>query len=106
MPLSGEPSESVLKALIFAKASSMSCGSKKGRAKRFEHRRDVIKQVQQMLARLGYTSGPINGRLDAKTREAIRKFEADRNLKAAGRLTPRVLLEMVIVSGHPLAANG
>jgi peptidoglycan hydrolase-like protein with peptidoglycan-binding domain len=53
-----------------------------------------------------YRSGPADGRFDAETREAIRKFESDRRLQAAGRLTERVLLELVIVTGRPLDANG
>ena len=41
-----------------------------------------------------------------RTREAIRKFESDRHLQAEGRLTERVLLEMVIVTGRPFDADG
>lgn len=104
MPISGEASEQVLKALIFEKASGV---AKKAKASsdHFERRRDVVEQVQQMLAQLGYTSGPVDGHLDDKTREAIRKFETDRNLKPTGKLTERVLLEMVIVVGHPLVTS-
>ena len=101
MPLAGEATEALLKTLIFAKAAGK---TRIGAVDRFEHRRDIIEQVQQMLAQLGYTSGPADGRLDARMREAIRKFEADRHLKPSGRLTERVLLEMVIVAGRPFAA--
>jgi peptidoglycan hydrolase-like protein with peptidoglycan-binding domain len=105
LPISGDASEQVLKALIFEKASGITRKAKAGSADRFERRRDVIEQVQQMLAQLGYTSGPIDGQLDDKTRDAIRKFETDRNLKPTGHLTERVLLEMVIVIGHPLVTS-
>jgi peptidoglycan hydrolase-like protein with peptidoglycan-binding domain len=103
MPLTGEASETVLKSLIFGRASGK---SGPGPAGRFERRRELVAEVQDALARLGYAFGPIDGRLDAETREAIRKFEADRRLDAQGRLTERVLLEMVIVTGRPLNASG
>ncbi len=99
MPLTGEASEAVLKALIFARAAGNTAGP--GAAKRFERRKELIKQVQQMLAQYGYTSGPVNGELDASTRDAIKRFESDRHLEAAGHLSERVLLEMVIVAGRP-----
>ncbi|NJM35256.1 MAG: hypothetical protein HC850_11700 [Rhodomicrobium sp.] len=103
MPLAGEASEAVLKSLIFGRAAGK---TGPGPAARFERRRDLVAEVQDALARLGYVSGAIDGRLDEKTREAIRKFEIDRQLDAEGRLTERVLLEMVIVTGRPLNANG
>ena len=65
-----------------------------------------IKEVQDLLAKLGYTSGPINGRLDNWTRDAIRKFEADRRLNTDGRLGERVLLEMINENGEPLLSKG
>lgn len=102
LPLTGDATDGVLKALIFAKAMGK---AKIGAPDRFEHRREVIEQVQQMLAQLGYTAGPVDGRLDPRLREAIRKFEADRHLKPTGRLNERVLLEMVIVTGKPFAAS-
>ena len=62
--------------------------------------------MQENLAQLGYAPGPTDGRLDPQTRDAIRRFEADHNLGAQGSLNERVLLEMVIVAGRPLNANG
>jgi peptidoglycan hydrolase-like protein with peptidoglycan-binding domain len=103
MPLTGEATEDVLKALIFAKAAGR---TRIGASDRFEHRREIVEQVQHMLAQLGYTAGPVDGRLDARMREAIRRFETDRRLKPTGRLSERVLLEMVIVSGKPFTAAG
>ncbi len=102
MPLTGEATEDILKSLIFATAGP----DEEGLApERFERRGELVAQVQDMLARMGYGGGPADGKLDTRTREAIRKFENDRDLDARGRLTPRVLLEMVIVTGRPFNAN-
>lgn len=103
MPLTGEASEAILKSLIFGRVEGKTAP---GSSARFEERRALIAKVQEMLAAMGYASGPADGRLDAKTRDAIRRFESDRNLTAQGRLTERVLLEMVIVAGRPINANG
>lgn len=107
MPLTGEASDQVLKTLIFAKASGTPSKAKGAFAGRFEQRGDVVGSAQQMLAQFGYISGPADGQFDIRTRDAIRKFEEERGMKQpSGRLTERVLLEMVIVSGRPLATNG
>jgi peptidoglycan hydrolase-like protein with peptidoglycan-binding domain len=103
MPLTGEASETVLKSLIFGRAAGK---GGPGPVERFERRRRLVTEVQEALAAMHYRSGPADGRFDAETREAIRKFESDRRLQAAGRLTERVLLELVIVTGRPLDANG
>lgn len=102
LPMSGDVSEAILKSLLFAGGGRGDAGS----PERFESRRRLVAEVQEMLSGLGYGGGPADGRLDDGTREAIRKFETDRNLAEGGRLTARVLLEMVIVSGRPFARNG
>ena len=103
MPLTGEASETVLKSLIFGRAAGK---GGPGPAERFERRRWLVTAVQEALTALRYRTGPADGRLNAETREAIRKFESDHRLQAGGRLTERVLLELVIVTGQPLDANG
>jgi peptidoglycan hydrolase-like protein with peptidoglycan-binding domain len=103
VPMTGEPADSVLAALFFLEASGR---TRIGSSERFEQDRRLVEQVEDFLAKLGYGSGPIDGQLDGKTREAIRRFEADRQLKADGRLTERILLEMTIENGKPLLAGG
>jgi peptidoglycan hydrolase-like protein with peptidoglycan-binding domain len=102
-PLSGEPSESVLSALYFFEASGRTTLAT---SDALERDQKLVKEVQDVLAGLGYTSGPIDGHLDGKTREALKRFEADRRLKGEGRLTERVILEMVIEQGKPLLSKG
>lgn len=99
LPLKGEPSEAVLKSLIFGAAAGKS-GLGPGPADRFERRRDLVIQVQDMLAQMGYLTGPSDGQFDSETRDAIRKFENDRELSGNGRLTARVLLELIIANGR------
>lgn len=103
LPLSGEPADVVLSALYFLEASGR---TRLPSSDRFERDARLVKDVQDLLAKLGYTSGPINGQFDAWTRDAIRKFETDRRLGADGRLTERILLEMVIEKGEPLLSKG
>ncbi len=101
MPLRGEPTEAILKSLIFG---AVNANAAPGPPVRFERHSALIAEVQNALAAMGYSSGPIDGRLDERTREAIRKFESDRGLDARGRVTARLLLEMVIMTGRPLGA--
>ena len=103
MPLTGEPTEAILKSLLFSVGEGV--GVERAE-ERFERRRELVAEVQSMLAKMGYGAPEGHGRLDATTRQAIEKFESDRNLTASGRLTPRVLLEMVIVTGRPFSSTG
>ncbi len=46
-----------------------------------------VRFVQMRLEQLGYSPGPVDGVIGAKTREAIRKFEGDRHLPVTGDLS-------------------
>jgi peptidoglycan hydrolase-like protein with peptidoglycan-binding domain len=51
--------------------------------------RKFVKSVQEMLAKAGYMNdNEADGRLGAKTREALKRFQKDNGLKDDGRLTP------------------
>lgn len=103
LPLTGEPSEDILKALVFLEASGR---NSLGTAERFERDGNLVKAVQALLAKMGDGQITIDGRLDAATRGAIRRFEARKQIKPEGRLTERILLEMVIENGEPLMSKG
>lgn len=50
--------------------------------------RKFVKSVQEMLAKAGYmTAAEADGRLGAKTRDALKRFQKDNGLKDDGRLT-------------------
>ncbi len=51
--------------------------------------RQFVQTVQEMLAKTGYMApSEADGRLGAKTRDAIRRFQRDSGVKEDGRLTP------------------
>ncbi|HUE46442.1 MAG TPA: peptidoglycan-binding domain-containing protein [Aestuariivirgaceae bacterium] len=56
-----------------------------------------ILTVQEGLARLGYSPGPLDGVLGAQTRDAIRRFEQDRNLTETGAITEELVREVTRV---------
>jgi len=56
-----------------------------------------VRAVQEALARLGYSPGPPDGVLGARTREAIAKFEQDRNLTQTGTVTDALAQEVARV---------
>ena len=56
-----------------------------------------VRTVQEGLARLGYSPGPVDGVLGAQTREAIRRFEQDRNLTPTGTITEALVREVTRV---------
>jgi len=56
-----------------------------------------VRTVQEGLARLGYSPGPLDGVLGAQTRDAIRRFEQDRNLAPTGTITEELVREVTRV---------
>ncbi|MBY0565663.1 MAG: lytic murein transglycosylase [Hyphomonadaceae bacterium] len=50
-----------------------------------------IRELQRLLNRLGYNAGVADGRIGARTRNAIRAFERAQGLEAQGRATDVVL---------------
>jgi len=50
---------------------------------------DQVRAAQQALARLNYYRGPVNGRIDDNTRNALFQFQVDRGLRGTGNLDGR-----------------
>jgi peptidoglycan hydrolase-like protein with peptidoglycan-binding domain len=67
---------------------------------------DMVKQVQQILADLGYAPGPIDGTLGDETERAVGAFQRDRKIAQNGRITPELLREIKRVTGRDLSATG
>jgi peptidoglycan hydrolase-like protein with peptidoglycan-binding domain len=66
---------------------------------------EIIKGVQQILNQLGYTPGPVDGVLGAGTEQAIRSFERERNMQVTGRISGKLLKEMMRVTGFKTQAS-
>jgi peptidoglycan hydrolase-like protein with peptidoglycan-binding domain len=54
--------------------------------------------VERTLARLDFAPGPVDGRIDAATEEAIRRFQKMAGLSVDGRATQALLAELKAVA--------
>lgn len=43
-------------------------------------------QIQRALKNAGYYTGPVDGKIGAKTQDAVRRFQKDRGLKVDGKV--------------------
>lgn len=50
-----------------------------------------VAEAQQLLARLGYDPGPVDGLYGKRTANAIMAFQRDKGVNADGKLTPQML---------------
>lgn len=92
LPLTAEPSEAILKAILFGVPSSAAMRQQKPPEPQPEARR-IIQSVQQSLQVLGYPVAS-DGRLGEETVRAIRKFETDQGLPASGRISGPLLVRL------------
>lgn len=56
--------------------------AKKAVVKKAAVKKNTIKKVQRRLNKIGYRCGKINGIMNAKTKNALRKFKKTKGLKA------------------------
>ena len=59
-----------------------------------------VKAVQQVLANLGYSPGPVDGAMGDATSRAISAFQHDRKIPETGRITSELLDELELVTGR------
>jgi len=102
MALTGRPSESLLKQILF---SSFQAAPRGGRTARLEADRALIVRVQRVLSRLGFGNLKETGQVDRSTRRGLREFAAFRDLPRDGRVSSRLLLELADVTAQPLAGG-
>lgn len=100
LPLTGEPSEGLLQKIIFGDSFVGSNRLHKLPARAKRQKEQVIRTVQQSLARLGYLHGPTDGALGEMTRRAIKEFEMDRGLAVSGRISGRLIAELAKEAGR------
>jgi peptidoglycan hydrolase-like protein with peptidoglycan-binding domain len=96
LPLSGQPSDRLLKAIILGEGGKAK--AKGGEVKSAEAQ-DVVRSVQRSLAKLGYKPGAANGRLTPDTLRAIRAFEGDQALPETGRISGPLIARLLRLSG-------
>ena len=96
LPLSGQPSDRLLKAIILGEGGK---AKGKGGEVKTSEAQDVVRSVQRSLAKLGYKPGAANGRLTPDTLRAIRAFEGDQALPETGRISGPLIARLLRLSG-------
>ena len=90
----------LLKQIVFGESASSSAGS--GKQTIPGDTIALVKAVQQILAKMGYDPGPVDGIVGASTRRAIQNFEQEQKMPAKGRISGRLLKALVRVTGTKL----
>lgn len=96
LPLTGQPSEHLLKTILFGVPAGAAKGS--GREP-LPAAQEVIRSVQDSLASLGYPV-TIDGRMGEETARNIRAFESQHGLTPSGRVSGALLLKLREVTVH------
>lgn len=90
LPLTGEPSEALLKSILFGLPATGGTPSVPPSAPATE----IIRTVQQSLATLGYGVRSVDGLLGEETTRAIRRFEQKQGLPQTGRISGPLLVKL------------
>jgi len=65
---------------------------------------ETVRAAQERLSEGGYYIGPANGRMNAATANAIRKYQAAENIRVSGKLDEETLSQMNIAAGSTIGA--
>lgn len=95
LPLSAEPDELTLKAILLGGAA----GTSPARPGRTAGAEAVVKTVQQTLSGLGYNIGKVDGRIGEDTQRAIREFETDHQMPESGRISGTLIARLAKSAG-------
>jgi peptidoglycan hydrolase-like protein with peptidoglycan-binding domain len=114
LAITGSPSDDLLRRILLGEAavpaastgSVATNGSPRAKPNSTATSDSTVKQVQQILADLGYAPGPIDGTLGDETERAVSAFQRDRKIAQNGRITPELLREIKRVTGRDLSATG
>lgn len=98
LPLSGAPSENLLKRLLF----DLDRAPRGAFADRAETDQRLVLAIQKSLLQLGFFSGTLTGRMDEWTQSAISAYERHRKLPVTSRLDEATLLDLIAYSGAPI----
>ena len=114
LPITGSPSDELLRRILLGEAAAPAAstgsvaaanGAQRAKPNSVTSSDSTIKQVQQILADLGYAPGPIDGTLGDETERAVSAFQRDRKIAQNGRITPELLREIKRVTGRDLSAT-
>jgi peptidoglycan hydrolase-like protein with peptidoglycan-binding domain len=114
LAITGSPSDELLRRILLGEAAAPAASTGSVGATNVAPRAkpnptassdSTIKQVQQILADLGYAPGPIDGTLGDETERAVSAFQRDRKIAQNGRITPELLREIKRVTGRDLSAT-
>ncbi len=61
----------------------------------------TIKEVQQALKDKGFDPGPVDGKNGSATKAALKKYQAQQNLTADGRIGPKTLDSLGVKEAEP-----
>lgn len=91
LPLTGQPTEALLKAILFGVPSTPAAGSPR---EPHPEAREIIRSVQGSLKSLGYPIRSVDGRMGPETVRAIREFESRNGLTPSGRVSGALMLKL------------
>lgn len=112
LPITGAPSDDLLRRILLGEAvapaastGSVASGAPSAKPAPPASDEATVKQVQQILADLGYAPGPVDGAMGDETQRAVSAFQRDRKIAQNGRITPELLREIKRVTGRDLAGT-
>jgi peptidoglycan hydrolase-like protein with peptidoglycan-binding domain len=107
MPLTGEPSDALLKAIVIG-ASRELIGAHLASLNKEKRQRaeSLIRTVQTSLTGIGYNAGKVSGRMSEESERAIREFETDQGLAVTGRISGPLVARLARAAGNGRLAFG
>jgi peptidoglycan hydrolase-like protein with peptidoglycan-binding domain len=108
LPLTGEASEGFLKRVLLGASLTVEPMPGTGRKVATARAAQIVRMVQELLAKLGYQPGQVDGRLGEDTLRGVREFEIAKGLGPKGRISAEVLLRLtdaVAQKGQPTAKS-
>ena len=103
LPVTGTASDELLRHILLGESAPAggTTGSVTGEPVSAQsHDVSRVKAVQQVLADLGYSPGPVDGAMGDATSGAISAFQHDRKIPETGHITPELLGELERVTGR------
>jgi peptidoglycan hydrolase-like protein with peptidoglycan-binding domain len=80
-----------------ANTAGANTNAPKKRGPVFRATKEQVKQAQEILKRRGFYAGDPTGKLDAATREGLRKYQEAEGIKVTGTLNAATLQKMNVV---------